>query len=354
MRGNKKIFLSVISVLLIVGIGIFWLLIRPSNEEKDNINYTLTYFDDGIPGSKSEINIYDDKVEIIKTGFCSAVECLEGEKEPKPQKEEFNYSEENMAKLVKFISANFANNTEIHDKDLSEHQKEVITGLLISENFFEVNVEDYKYKMEYSQTDSLTYDVYFKEDGSILVKKLNINDDYDIVKIATYSLNFSQDNLNILNEYIVSEIKKENSNIIYKSSTLKKDEINIIKSITQNNASYLENIDNEAKLLYTISYNGLNCMSPVLYLYSDNTYEYYYTFGSSNEKLIPKTGTYDYDVNSIINNIDKYEENLFGPYYIKDAKGNNYTTYNSNIELQELLSSIGVTLEKCLEQQANN
>lgn len=110
-------------------------------------------------------------------------------------------------------------------------------------------------------------------------------------------------------------------------------------------------IEDEAKLSYTISYNGINCPTPTLYLYSDNTYEYYYTFGTDNEKLIPKTGTYNYDIKKIINNIDKYEENSFGPYSIKEENGKNYTTYNTNAELQELLSSLDITLEKCLEQQ---
>ena len=97
---------------------------------------------------------------------------------------------------------------------------------------------------------------------------------------------------------------------------------------------------------YTISYNGINCPTPTLYLYSDNTYEYYYTFGTDNEKLIPKTGTFNYDITKIINNIDKYEENNFGPYSIKEENGKNYTTYNTNTELQELLTSLDITLEK--------
>ena len=160
---------------------------------------------------------------------------------------------------------------------------------------------------------------------------------------------FSKKNKIILNDYIEKEVKKENENVIYKYSTLQKDEINIFNSIAENDESYLNNIENEAKLSYIISYNGINCPTPTLYLYSDNTYEYYYTFGTDNKKLIPKTGTYNYDITKIINNIDKYEENRFGPYSIKEENGKDYTTYNTNTELQELLTSLDIKLEKCLE-----
>ena len=119
----------------------------------------------------------------------------------------------------------------------------------------------------------------------------------------------------------------------------------------ENNESYLNNIENEVKLAYTISYSGMNCPTPTLYLYNDNTYKYYYTFSTDNEKLISKTGTYNYDIKKIINNIDKYEENNFGTYSIKEENGKNYTTYNTNTELQELLTSLDITLEKCLKSQ---
>ena len=104
-------------------------------------------------------------------------------------------------------------------------------------------------------------------------------------------------------------------------------------------------------LMYTINYNGINCLTPELLLYSDNTYEYYYSFTAKDEELIAKSGKYNYDVKKIIENIDKYEENRYGPYYIKDSEGKEYITYNSNKELQALLHSIDVTLEKCLVEQ---
>lgn len=352
IQKNKKNLLLIIAIVVVSFIGIGAILSTIFNlktsQLSTNVFYNITYYDELIPGSKYEISVQDNGVEITKTSFCSAVNCS-----PKTEKEKFNYSKENVEKLKAFINNNFSNNyyIELNDSELTDKQKEVIQGLLLGEYFFETNVEEYKYKIEYSKKDTLTYDVYFKNDNSILVKKLKINSDYDIVNVDTYSLNFSQKNKDILSDYIEKEATKSNSSVIYKYSTLQKDEINIFNSIVENDESYLNNIETEAKLSYTISYSGINCPTPTLYLYSDNTYEYYYAFTTDDEKIIPKTGTYNYDITKIINNIEKYEENSFGPYSIKEENGKNYVTYNTNTELKELLSSLDITLEKCLEQQ---
>ncbi len=349
---NKKIVLIILIVtlfLIIVGIVGFIVYDKYNKKvsEKDAVVYKLIYYDNYEPGSKHEININDDNIEIITTNYCSVLNC-----KPKTNKETFKYSKENMDKLKIFFTNNFSNNNiEFNGNDLTNRQKEVIEGLLLGEYFFEVNVEEYKYKMEYKKNEELSYVIYFKDDKSVLVKKLKNNNDYDIVKVDTYVLNFSKENLNILNNYIEKKVKDENSNVIHKYSTLQKDEINIFNSIVENDESYLNNIEDEAKLSYTISYIGINCPTPTLYLYSDNTYEYFYTFGIDNEKLIPKTGIYNYDITKIINNIKKYKENPTGPYYIKDSNGNKYKTYITNVELQEFLKSLDITLEKCLEQQ---
>lgn len=351
IQKKKKKPLLIITIVIVSFIGIGIILstcFKFKIPTSFAILYEIIYYDESIPGSKYDISVQkNNKVEITTTHFCSAIDC-----EPTTEKEIFNYSKDNLEKLKIFINNNFSNNyVEVHDNKLTDRQKKVIHALLQGEYFFEKNVEEYKYKIEYSKNDSLSYDIYFKNDNSILVKKLKINSDYDIVSVDTYALNFSQKNKAKLNDYIEKEVKKENKNVIYKYSTLQKDEINIFNSIVKNNESYLNNIENEVKLAYTISYSGMNCPTPTLYLYNDNTYKYYYTFSTDNEKLISKTGTYNYDIKKIINNIDKYEENNFGTYSIKEENGKNYTTYNTNTELQELLTSLDITLEKCLKSQ---
>ena len=343
---NKRTLAVIITIVivLLVSVGIIFY-----SKTKTSIitPYKITYYDELTPGSRYSIKIQNNnKIKITTTHFCSTSNC-----KPITEKETFNYSKDNQRKIKEFINNNFSNNyVKVYDSELTDRQKEVIQSLLLGEYFFETNVEEYKYKIEYSKNNNLTYDIYFKNENSILVKKLNINNQHDIVSIDTYPLNFSEKSKNILNDYIEKQVKKENSNIIYKNSNLQRDEINIFNSITEKDESYLNNIEYEAKLSYTIHYDGINCPTPILYLYNDNTYEYYDTFSMDNDELIPKTGTYNYDIKAIINNIDKYKEDNFGPYIIEENQ-KSYTTYKTNIELQNFLKKINIDLDKCLEEQ---
>lgn len=69
---------------------------------------------------------------------------------------------------------------------------------------------------------------------------------------------------------------------------------------------------------------------------------------NESNNLIFKTGIYNYDVKKIIDNIDKYKDDNHGSYSIIDENGNEYITYSTNIELEELLSSLNITLKTCL------
>ena len=334
---KKKIIITVAILLIVVVLLIFKIFIN-------NKNYMITYYADGIPGSKYDIEVAGNKVKIATTSYCSAVDC-----DSFLKTETYTYSNENIQKLEKFLKKNFTGKKIIvHEDMLSERQREVMAGLVINEYFFELAVEDYQYKIEYAQAEDVVYLIYFKDNNSILVKKGTINKNYDITKIITYELDFSKEHMYTLNEYIKNEVQKEDNNIIYKYSTLKKDEKMLLQSIIDNDEKLLDDYKDGAKLLYTISYDGIYCETPILYLYNDNTYEYFDTYSFTDIEIIPKTGTYNYNIENIIANIDKYEANMMGQYYIKSAN-NTYTTYNSNIELMEFLSSINVTLEKCLD-----
>lgn len=342
-KKRKSIIIILISIFIFLILSI--VLILYFNEYN---KYKITYYDEATPGSKYDISIKNNTVEITETHFCNSINC-----KSTTENETFNYSNDNIKKLEKFIKNNFSKRRiEIYQHDLTEKELETIEGILIGEYYFEINVEDYKYKIEYSKNDSLTYEIYFKDDNTILVKRLEINN-YAIKKVDTYKLDFKKENISILNNYIIEEVKKENRNTIIKSSTLLKDEINIFNSIVENNEEYLNNNENEPKLSYTIEYEGIECDTPTLYLYSDNTYEYHDKFSINNKKITPKIGNYDYDITKIINNIDKYEKNDFESYIIKDKDGKSYITSTTNIELNELLTSLDVKLDKCLERESS-
>lgn len=345
-KKNLLIILIVVIVIIIgVGIAIFFPF-NFKNKTSGTTLYKIVYYDDGIPGSKYDISIFDNnKIEIVETSYCSALDC-----DSTTTKEDFNYSKSNFEKLKTFIDNNFSKEQiELHPNELTDKQKEVMQSLLLGEYFFEISVEEYKYKIQYSESDNLSYYIYIKNDDSIIVKKVKTNDNYDITNVNTYSLDFSQKNKTILTDYALKELKKDKDkgNVIYKNSLLRKDEINIFNSITKNDESYLNNAEN-VKLSYTISYEGIDCDTPNLYLYSDNSFEYdTFAINESNEQIL-KSGIYNYDIKKIIDNIDKYKDDNHEPYSIIDENGNKYITYSTNSELEELLSSLNVTLKKCL------
>lgn len=345
-KRNLPIILIVVIVILI-GVGL--VLFFPFNFKNKILGttlYKIVYYDDGVPGSKYDISVFDNnKIEIVQTSYCSTLDC-----DSTTTTEKFKYSKSNFENLKTFINNNFSKKQiELHPNELTEKQKEVIQGLLLGENFFEISIEEYKYKIQYSESDNLSYYIYIKNDNSIIVKKVKINDNYDITNVNTYSLNFSQKSKTILTDYVLKELKKDKDkdNVIYKNSLLRKDEINIFNSITKNDESYLNNVKN-VKLSYTISYEGINCDTPKLYLYSDNSFEYNtFAINESNEQIL-KSGIYNYDIKKIIDNIDKYKDDNHGSYSIIDENGNEYITYSTNIELEELLSSLNITLKTCL------
>lgn len=346
-------------ILIILGLFLGLLLVLTGvviyNNLKLNEVIKIIYNDDYEPGSESEVLIYNDRIEVSIKQFCSAIDCENN----KIKKETFKYSSENIKRIKQFIKDNFKDNADgiinIHRGQLNEYQEQFITSLLYGEYYFEIFIEDFKYKIDYLVNMHQEYIIYFKDNNDILVKKIHFDENLTIDKIDTYSLNFTKENLKILNNYITEEAIKEKNNVIHKSNSFRKNEKNIIDSIINNDQSYLKDFDEQLKIAYTISYNGINCYTPTLILYNDNTYEYHYKAiifgGDLSETPIaePKTGVYNYDITNIINNIDKYEENMAGPYIIKDSNNKEYVTYNTNIELRELLNSIGVNLETCLE-----
>lgn len=108
--------------------------------------------------------------------------------------------------------------------------------------------------------------------------------------------------------------------------------------------------EKESDLVLEIQSNRLNCPTPLLKLYSDNTYEYHYTYNTDGNILIPKSGTYNYDISLILDSVDKYPELDTGPYVLTDESGVKYSVYDNNLELTDLLSEIGLNLDQCLEQ----
>lgn len=345
-RVIKAILGTIISVVFIVSVIVIGFKVLKDYNNKSKLLYTVVYYDDNIPGSKYDIDIYNNKIMLGKTDFCSAVDCEETVEE----KKDLKYSSENVNKFIRFIETHY-NKTkiEVHKKEMSDKEQEVFTGFILSESFFELAIEDYSYKVEYTESDELFYTIYLKDNGSILVYKSSVDENFDVTNIDKYDINFSKDNMNKLKEYIIS-LMTNDSKAAYKNATIRKDEEDIINSITSNDESFL-NKDNKVSLSYTISYSGINCLTPTLYLYSDNTYEYYYTFGVDNQRIVPKTGSYNIDILDIITTREEVNDYMAGVYTITDANKKSYSISVGNNKINNLLKTLNAPLAKCLEQQ---
>ena len=364
MNKNKKkqiiIIVTVVALVILIGIIIVYFALNKTEKKSTNHNkesdkkeieptsppsYIITYNDDALAGMNSKISIYDNKIEIVTTNPCFEKDC-----KADVENKSYKCSKETINKLKDYLDKNYKEkNITINKSSIKGDGYKVIPSILMGEYWLEIALEEHKYLIEYSETDNRTYFIIFKEDGSIMVKKATINDNYDITRLESYMLYFTKEKLDILNNYVKKIANYKKTNYITRNATLTKDEINIYKSIVENNEKYLD--ENDIKLLYTIFYNGLNCQTPTLYLYNDNTFEYYYTYDTGNTKLKPVEGSYGADINNIIKNINKYKSNGDGQYVIMDSKGKYYTTYNNNIELNDFLNSLGVVLEKCIEKQ---
>ena len=103
----------------------------------------------------------------------------------------------------------------------------------------------------YRRTQLNKYSYNFKDDNSILVKKVLNN------KITTYKVNFSEENMNRLNNYIEKMIEPEPdfpilwrysrkcniSDELFKRYGVSEEEMYIINSIIENNESILDNLN---------------------------------------------------------------------------------------------------------------
>ena len=350
-KKNPILFVIIFVLFMIISFEIFHIYKEDDSKKAktDSFDYRLLYYDNDYSNRLYDITIKDNKVMIKENDSCDTSTNCSGKI---VEKRISRYSAENTKKLKDFIINNFEvdNNTiTIYKEQLSDEQKKVMSGLLIGEYYFELDVESYKYLLVYSERKDIEYNFYFKEDKTILTKVVYINDNYDITDIETYYNNFDRDNIDLLFEYISKQ--NLNSYSTVNIGFMYKDEKNIITSLVENDESYLDNYENEVKLLYTLSYNGIDCETPILRLYDDNTYELFDTYVVNFKgKIIPKTGTYDYDIRKIIDNAYKYEPNMAGPYIITDSDNNKYITYDSSQELNEFLKSINVNLGVCTSQ----
>lgn len=347
---KKKSILPIIIGILLLTIGgiCTYIITNESRKGQQKTNdFELIYDDEGEPGHKYNITIHNETINIKKTSFCSIPNCKETTSE-----ENFIYSNKNMIKLSDFIKNNFQSNKkiiEINSNSLTPYQLKIINSIILGEKYFELDIEPYEYLLIFDESETRTYYTYFKKNNNIIVKIADTNNITNELKsVNTKKLNFSKKYKDILFNYIKKQ-KLDKENIFNRGQIIYKDEKLIYDSIINFNEHFLSYYENEPKLAYTITYNGINCPTPEIRLYSDNTYELFDTFSTNpNHIITPKTGKYNYDIEKIIKNSSKTDKNESkgGPFIITDKDGKEYTIYD-NKELDEFFNSINVSITRC-------
>lgn len=346
----KQKFKIVLSVVVLIAIVVLIVISLPEAEDhfERKLLYEINYFDEKNPGSKYNISIYNDNIEILEYKLCDSCENDE------PVKYSLKYSNNHLEQVEKFVKEELEMSEQevktIYKRNLNDYQNAVLLSLVQGEEYFDISVQKYDYKIVYTADDDLEYFI-FVNDNQIMVKKVNYNTDFEIIKNSSYEVDFKDDNIKMIMDYVIQESKIQDKKEIYKTASLYKNEKNIILSLINNDESYLE--EKPVNLLYQISFSGVNCLTPILRLYDDNTYEYYYTYSTVAKEIEPKVGIYDYSLENIIDNLNKYETEDIGPMYIiTDYNNKEYTTPASNKELNKLLTELNIDLTTCLIVQA--
>lgn len=179
-----------------------------------------------------------------------------------------------------------------------------------------------------------------------------------------YTVDFDSKNMDKiydLFEELFPKNKKKMA-ISIQSKRLTRDQVKILIAIIRNDKEYIDTNkieleqDPDIKLAYKLVSSRIDCSGAILKLYDDNTYKYFYSMTAS-----PRAGNYEFDTKKLIDNLYRYNytneddktiEEIIrrGPFYLEDSTGTQYTIYDDNRELKELLQELDLNLDVCMQQ----
>ncbi len=344
---NKKYIWIILGILLVVllSAGLFFFLNKENKGEETVLkNYRLTFYDDSIPGGKYDIELdKEENIRVTETSFCSAIDCSQST----PKEVSIDLTGENKKYVVTFIKSFFEGTEktelEIYQQDLTEIQLQTLMLLLENrDDLFSLVSEPYDLMISYDNGNKSFF--VYKNKDNIKVKRINYSEDEEAKDITTYDIAFKETNQKIIVDYLEESFKNSKENYLFLDSIdISGKEQFILNSLSYNDESYLEKAD---KFTFEISTTNLKCPTVYLYVYNDNTYEFYHTF-QDGKPVDKKVGTYTKDATSILKNIETYAKEGDIIYSLKDYNGKKYTISNSNKELAEFLKDIPENLESC-------
>lgn len=280
-----------------------------------------------------EINLKDNIIKVTKNKIY-----LNGEN--------LNFSSENVQDFLKLLKENYPKDSKLSldYSKLNSYDEDVFSSILAKSSLdFSLAIVKYLYEIDLAYHNS-HYLIYLQKNNEIYVQEVKLNPNGDITKILnSYYLKFTKENTTKVYNYLLT-LFNDNSHELIKMNVFASEK-NIFDSIIYDSEEYLNS--EEIHLLATLSYNGLNCLTPVLYLYDNNTYEYYYTFTTDSSELVPITGHYDLDLSLLLNEIT-YDYN--GYYYEDFITKESYYLNPFGYYTNNILSETNSNLITCLVQ----
>lgn len=367
---NKKTLIIILSILIALLIALLICFLIYSKNKGWQYKLIVNNYED-------KINIYkmkDNKiyVEGKVTYPCQVPPC------PKSDDNYYiNYSDSHMKVINDFINSFFSNQKEntktINREELTLEQIKILDSIV---DKYEPFLDSNYYPLTSSKYTIVTDSVYRTKlyDGGSYEK---IYYDIDLEKSEVSKINYSYHaaNLNRFSEeetftyYTITideDLLAETKELIY--DLLNKEDKNetnnhycyylgdnkeICNINTVNKIKELLNKFDKMKrqLLFKLEGTQLKCPSSKLYVYNDNTYEYYYTHSSSNKEIIPKTGEYQYNINYIFDSdIAAHEVSSGSVYAYTDAS--NKVRYLENIKtIDDFLKEININVNTCTIEQ---
>ena len=301
------------------------------NIKKTDREYVLKVSDQ----ENYKLNIYKNKIKVTST---IQVICIKAPCDPRQNIYTLNFSEENINKVKNFIYELFEeknnNVININFDDFNDNDLNILKAIMQNNESY-LEKDDKKYTLIIDERDKYILNIFDDKIHVHSIVHLKCGMDCDPAE-EEYVLNFSEENINKVKNFIFELYEEKDSNEInINFDDFNDNDLNILKAIMQNNESYLA--PTQKSIYFTLQSQRVNCLTSKLYVYNDNTYEFENT-----------SGKFNYNVNAIIGNASKYEDDNKGPYVLTISDGTEIKLYSNNIELNEFISEINVPLDSCM------
>lgn len=374
-KGKYKNLLIVgASLLALILLVLFWVSTIKMTDigfRKINYDYNIIYENGfsnyNIYKTGDEIEVYIEEQVICTVDPCPKIKTIN----------KIEFSDKNMKIVNEFIDSFFTdqedNTIQIYKENLSDEQLNILESIIRKDESL-LKKDNTNLTGEYTIITDMRWKTMQNDGGShtSIYYKINLNygrvikieEDFHANLGGTPTTDESVIYTKKLDDELTSETKTLIEDLISKEDIKTPDNYNCFTIESENTKKDIYNVDTikkinelltkidnvDVELVFSLQSQMLKCPSPTLYVYSDGTYEYFYTYSYNDKKIVPKTGTYDYDTDLILKDITNYEVDNRSSYALTDSDNKLHVLADYK-PLDDFLDSIGINIHTCTEMQ---